>query len=60
MKLRKIREKQVLVIRMPVKVNNQVVETLEIGELLTGFETRKDILLSILIFVRLCPFYCRF
>ena len=52
-KLRKIREKQVLVIRMPVKVNNQVVETLEIGELLTGFETRKDILLSILIFCSL-------
>ena len=56
-KLRKIREKQVLVIRMPVKVNNQVVETLEIGELLTGFETRKSISLSNSHFCSLCSHF---
>ncbi|WP_028403036.1 HAMP domain-containing sensor histidine kinase [Ectobacillus panaciterrae] len=47
--LRKIREEQILIIRVPITSHNDVVGTLEMGERLTGLETRKDILLSILI-----------
>lgn len=46
--LYKIREEQILITRVPITSNNQVVGTLEIGEQLTGLETRKDILLTIL------------
>ncbi|MGG0277666.1 HAMP domain-containing sensor histidine kinase [Bacillus rhizoplanae] len=47
--LYKIREEQILITRVPITSDNHVVGTLEIGERLTGLETRKDILLSILI-----------
>ncbi|MFD0771840.1 ATP-binding protein [Bacillus sp. CGMCC 1.60114] len=47
--LYKIREEQILITRVPITFDNHVVGTLEIGERLTGLETRKDILLSILI-----------
>lgn len=44
------KEEQILVVRVPIKTNGQVVATLEIGEKLFGLELGKDILLSILIF----------
>ncbi|MGE7938988.1 HAMP domain-containing sensor histidine kinase [Bacillus paramycoides] len=47
--LYKIREEQILIIRIPITSDNHIVGTLEIGEQLIGLETRKDILLSILI-----------
>ncbi|MEI4828303.1 HAMP domain-containing histidine kinase [Bacillus sp. FJAT-53711] len=47
--LYKIREEQILITRVPITSHNHVVGTLEIGERLTGLETRKDILLSILV-----------
>lgn len=48
-KLYKIHEEQILIIRVPIYLHNHVVGTLEIGEQLIGLETRKDLLLSILI-----------
>lgn len=47
--LYKIQEEQILITRVPIISDNHVVGTLEIGERLNGLETRKDILLSILI-----------
>ncbi len=44
------KETQILVVRVPIKANGQVVATLEIGEKLLGLELGKDILLSILAF----------
>lgn len=44
------KETQILVVRVPIKKNGQVVATLEIGEKLFGLELGKDILLSILAF----------
>jgi two-component system sensor histidine kinase ArlS len=41
-------EKQVLIIRVPIKEGNQVTGTVEIGERLLGLEGRKDTLLWIL------------
>jgi two-component system sensor histidine kinase ArlS len=41
-------EKQVLIIRVPMKYGNQAKKSLEIGEELLGLEMRKDILLWIL------------
>jgi two-component system sensor histidine kinase ArlS len=46
--LRQIQENQILIVRVPIFSNDQVVGTLEIGEHLTGLEMRKDIVLSIL------------
>jgi signal transduction histidine kinase len=46
--LRKMREEQVLIVRVPISSHNRVIGTLEIGERLMGLEMRKDILLSIL------------
>ena len=46
----KQKEEQILVVRVPIKSNGQVVATLEIGEKLLGLELGKDILLSILAF----------
>lgn len=42
-------EEQMLVVRIPIEFNGQVIETLEIGERLVGLELGKDVLLSILI-----------
>ncbi|WP_397539671.1 sensor histidine kinase [Rummeliibacillus pycnus] len=47
-------EEQILVVRIPIESNGQVIETLEIGEKLVGLELGKDVLLSILIF---CTFF---
>lgn len=47
--LYQVREEQILIIRVPITSDNHIVGTLEIGEQLVGLETRKDILLSILI-----------
>lgn len=44
------KEEQILVVRVPIKTNGQLVATLEIGEKLLGLELGKDILLSILVF----------
>ena len=44
------KEAQILVVRVPIQSNGQVVATLEIGEKLLGLELGKDILLSILAF----------
>ncbi|MBP0726841.1 HAMP domain-containing histidine kinase [Bacillus sp. RG28] len=41
-------EHQNLVVRVPIHLNHQVIGTLEIGELLTGLEGRKDLLLAIM------------
>lgn len=46
--LRKMREEQVLLVRVPISSPRHVIGTLEIGERLMGLEMRKDILLSIL------------
>lgn len=46
--LRKMREEQVLIVRVPISSHNRIIGTLEIGERLMGLEMRKDILLSIL------------
>jgi two-component system sensor histidine kinase ArlS len=43
-------EEQMLVVRVPIKSNGQVVDSLEIGERLLGLELGKDVLLSILAF----------
>ncbi|MFJ8262513.1 sensor histidine kinase [Rummeliibacillus sp. NPDC094406] len=48
------KEEQILVVRIPIESNGQVIETLEIGEKLVGLELGKDVLLSILIF---CTFF---
>ncbi|HWI48908.1 MAG TPA: HAMP domain-containing sensor histidine kinase [Rummeliibacillus sp.] len=48
------KEEQILVVRIPIESNGQVIETLEIGERLVGLELGKDVLLSILIF---CTFF---
>ncbi|MGM9967545.1 MAG: sensor histidine kinase [Rummeliibacillus sp.] len=42
-------EEQMLVVRIPIESNGQVIKTLEIGERLVGLELGKDVLLSILI-----------
>ncbi len=42
-------EEQILVVRIPIESNGQVIETLEIGARLVGLELGKDVLLSILI-----------
>lgn len=41
-------EKQVLIVRIPIKTGNQISGTLEIGEQLLGLESRKDILIWIM------------
>ncbi len=46
----KQKEEQILVVRVPIKMNGQITATLEIGEKLLGLELGKDILLSILAF----------
>ena len=39
---------QNLVVRVPIMKDHEIIGTIEMGERLTGLETRKDILLSIL------------
>ncbi len=41
-------ESQNLVVRVPIMKDHEIIGTMEMGERLTGLETRKDILLSIL------------
>jgi two-component system, OmpR family, sensor histidine kinase ArlS len=41
-------EHQNIVVRVPILSNQQIIGTLEIGQMLSGLESRKDILLSIL------------
>lgn len=44
------KEKQIIIVRLPIKANGQIVNTLEIGERVIGLELGKDVLLSILAF----------
>ncbi|WP_088069338.1 sensor histidine kinase [Gottfriedia luciferensis] len=44
-------EHQNLVVRVPIKLNQKVIGTIEIGELLSGLESRKDMLLTIMTIV---------
>lgn len=47
-KLVPFNEHQNLVVRVPIQLHQKVIGTLEIGELLSGLEGRKDMLLSIM------------